>query len=140
VPAAPLPEHLEDFLAGAHPCVLATVRPDGTPVTVCCWYEYDAGQVTLSMERDARRVGHIRSNPSVALTIIADDWYQHLSLLGKVIELRDDPDLSVPDRLSMRYLGEPWLERTPCLTAIVELTHWHTFGLPHTAGRAGGVE
>ncbi len=134
VPTLPVSEDVEGFLAGPHPCVLATVRPDGSPVTVCCWYEYDSGRVTLTMEATAHRVEHIRRNPNVALTILADDWYNCVSLLGKVVDLRDDPEFAVPERMSMRYLGISWLERTPCVTGTVEVTRWHTYGSPGAAG------
>jgi len=33
------------------------------------------------------------------------------------------------DRLSMRYMGEPWPERRPCVSAPVEIDRWHTYGL-----------
>src|SRR5579862_1840118 len=68
---------------------MATVRPDHAPVTVACWYEYrSGGRVLLSMSDTARRLDHLRRNPNVALTILGDDWYQHVSLLGRVIETR----------------------------------------------------
>jgi len=130
MPSAPLPDHLAEWLAAPRPCVLATVRPDGSPVTVACWYEYSDGRVTLSMAPDAKRVAHIHQNPNVALTILGDDWYQHLSLLGRVVELQDDPDLTTLDRISNHYLGIPYPDREPCRTAVVEIDRWHTYGSP----------
>jgi hypothetical protein len=109
---------------------MATVRPDGSPVSVACWYDYENGQVLLSMSPEARRLAHIRQNPKVALTILGDDWYLHVSLLGRVAEIRDDPDLVDLDRLSMRYLGIPYIDRESCVTAVVELDSWHTYGWP----------
>jgi hypothetical protein len=41
------------------------------------------------------------------MTIVGDDPYQHVSLAGPVVELWNDPDLEVMDRLSMRDMGEP---------------------------------
>ena len=41
----------------------------------------------------------------------------------------DDPELSVMDRLSMRYMDEPWPEREPCVSMLVEIDRWHTYGL-----------
>jgi hypothetical protein len=29
----------------------------------------------------------------------------------------------------MRYMGEPWLERQPCVSAPVAIGRWHTYGL-----------
>src|SRR5271166_5166145 len=129
MPPAPLPQELERFLAGAHLCVLATVRHDGSPVSVCCWYEYDAGRILLSMEATAHRLAHMRGNPNVALTILTDDWYNYLSLIGKVVDIHDDSELADADRLSMRYVGTPSpADQVACVTAIVEVTRWHAFG------------
>jgi general stress protein 26 len=108
---------------------MATVRPDGAPVTLACWYLYDGdSRVLLSSSPTARRVEHLRHNPRVALTILGDDWYTHLSLLGHVVEQRPDADLTDVDRLSQHYLGIPYPEREPGLTTIVELDGYHTYG------------
>ena len=58
------------------------------------------------------------------MTIIGDDQYQHVSLAGPVVETWDDPDLKIMDRLSMRYMGEPWQERKPCVSALIEIERW----------------
>jgi hypothetical protein len=78
-----------------------------------------------------RRIRNIRQEPRISLTILGDTWYTHLSILGRVIELREDPELVDLDRLSQRYVGTPRTRRdvTP-IAAIVEITHWHTWGDP----------
>ena len=60
---------------------------------------------------------------------LGEDPYQHVSISGPVIETWDDPALEVMDRLSMRYTGEPWPEREPCVSAFVEIERWHTYGV-----------
>lgn len=122
------------WLQAARPCVMATVRADGAPVTVACWYEYRSdGRVLLSMSDTARRLDHLHQNPGVALTILGDDWYQHLSLLGRVIEIHEDEGLVDVDRLSMRYSGTPYPDRDPCVSVVVEVERWHTYGSPAAA-------
>jgi hypothetical protein len=131
MPAVPIPEAFEVWLQAARPCVMATVRADHTPVTVACWYEYrPGGRVLLSMSDTARRLDHLRQNPSVALTILGDDWYQHASLLGRVIGIREDDGLVDIDRLSMHYWGTPYPDRERFVTVVVEVTRWHTNGSP----------
>jgi PPOX class probable F420-dependent enzyme len=124
-----LPSDLERFLAEPRIAVLATVRRDGTPATTACWYDLEVGKVLITMYADAHRLPNIRHNPHVAMTIIGDDPYQHVSLAGPVVETWDDPDLKIMDRLSMRYMGEPWQERKPCVSALIEIERWHTYGL-----------
>jgi PPOX class probable F420-dependent enzyme len=125
-----LPPDLARFLAQPRIAVLATVRGDGAPATTACWYDLqEDGRILMTMYADARRLPNIRHSPQVAMTIVGDDPYQHVSLAGRVVELWDDPDLEVMDRLSMRYMGEPWPERRACVSALVEIDRWHTYGL-----------
>jgi len=124
-----VPPELEQFLAAPRIAVLATVRGDGTPATTACWYDLEVGKVLITMYASAHRLPNIRHNPRVAMTIVGEDPYQHVSLSGGVVEMWDDPDLMVMDRLSMRYTGEPWPEREPCVSMLVEIDRWHTYGL-----------
>ena len=124
-----LPPELERFLAEPRIAVLATVRADGTPATTACWYDLEDGKLLITMYASAHRLPNVRQNPRVALTIVGDDPYQHVSLSGTVARMWDDPELSVMDRLSMRYMDEPWPEREPCVSMLVEIDRWHTYGL-----------
>jgi hypothetical protein len=48
-----------------------------------------------------------------------------------MIEEYPDSDWSVTDRLSERYLGEPYADRDfACLCVVVDVERWHTFGDP----------
>jgi len=126
---AHLPAELEQFLTQPRIAVLATVRRDNSPATTACWYDLEDGRLLITMYANAHRLPNLRRNPHVAMTIVGEDPYQHVSLSGTVHELWDDPDLKVMDRLSMRYTGEPWPERQTCVSALVEIDRWHTYGL-----------
>ena len=71
-----------------------------------------------------------RTDPRVALTILDEGgWYSHVSLIGRVREIRPDPELADIDRLSQRYRGEPYRDRgRDSWTAIVEVSRWHAWG------------
>jgi hypothetical protein len=108
---------------------MATVRPDGAPVTLACWYLYEGdGRVLLSSSPAARRMESLRHNPRVALTILGDDWYTHLSLLAHVVEQHPDEGLVDVDRLSIHYLEIAYPEREPAVTTIVAVDMYHTYG------------
>ena len=128
-PDRKLPEEVKRFLEQPRVAVLATVRRDGTPASTACWYELQDSRVLITMYATARRLPNIRSTPHVAMTILGEDPYQHVSISGPVIETWDDPALEVMDRLSMRYTGEPWPEREECVSALVEIERWHTYGV-----------
>lgn len=133
MPKGPVPPELHEFLRRPNPCVVATVRPDGELHTAATWYEWrDDGTVLLNMDASRRRLGHMRADPRVALTILgAESWYGHVSLIGRVRELRRDPDLADIDRLAGHYTGKPYRDRgRESWTAIVEVERWHRWGRP----------
>jgi len=134
MPNAPLPPELVHFLERPRPAIVATLRADGSPVTAPTWYDWVDGRVLLTMDAAGHRVANLRRDPRVALTVLAESWYSHLSLLGRVVELRNDPDLVDVDRLSMRYEGQPYEPRNfASVTALVEIERWHTWGDPASA-------
>ena len=136
MPVAPLPPGLLAFLAGARKAVVGTVRDDGAPVTTACWYGLqDDGRVLLTMDRQSHRLRHLRANPRVALTVLGDDWYNQLSLLGRAVEYRDDEELADIDGLSQHYLGGPYEDRSYTgVSVLFEIERWHSWGDP--AGEA----
>jgi PPOX class probable F420-dependent enzyme len=132
VPAAPLTSGLLAFLAGPRQAVVGTVREDGSPVTTACWYGLrDDGRVLLSMDQDSHRLKHLRGEPRVALTVLGDNWYNQVSLLGRVVEIREDSALADIDALSLRYLGEPYEDRSYTgVSVLFEVDRWHAWGDP----------
>ncbi|MFN8188021.1 MAG: TIGR03618 family F420-dependent PPOX class oxidoreductase [Gaiellales bacterium] len=131
MPRGPLPPELERFLAAPRPAVVSTLTADGSPVTTPTWYEWTGAHLVLVMDRNGRRVGNLRRDPRVGLTVLDDDWYRHLSLLGRTIEIRDDPDLADVDRLAERYWGHAYEPRDwKSVTVTVEVERWHTYGSP----------
>ena len=128
MPTGPPPPELETLLRGPNPCVVATVRPDGELHTAATWYEWTGSQtVLLNMDASRRRLGHMRANPRVAVTVLdADSWYAHVSLIGRVSDLRPDPDLADIDRIAKRYTGREYRDRgRDSWTAEVRVLRWH---------------
>lgn len=131
MPAAPLPPELERFLAAPRPAVVATLTADGSPVTTATWYEWSGGRLVLLMGATGRRIANLRLDGRVALTVLGESWYDHVSLLGHVVEIRDDPDFVDVDRFAQRYWGKPYEPRDwTSVTVVVEIDRWHTFGDP----------
>jgi PPOX class probable F420-dependent enzyme len=129
VPKPPLPPRLDAFLAKPNAAVIATVRPDGWPVTVATWYDWEDGRVLVNMDASRRRNEHMRADPRVSLTVMnTANWGTHVSLQGRVAEWADDPDLRDIDRLSIRYIGEPYPFRdNPRVSAWIEVELWHAW-------------
>ena len=112
MPRVPVPPEVDDFLRRPNPAVVATLRPDGSPHSVPTWYDWEDGRALLNMDDTRLRLGYMRRDPRVALTVLADDgWYRHVSLLGQAVSIEDDEDLADIDRLAVRYTGQPFRTR-----------------------------
>ena len=130
MPKPPLPEPFLELLARPNPAVIATVRPDGQPVSVATWYLLDSDRILVHMDEGRRRLDYLRKDPRVSLTVLDEaGWYTHVSLQGRVVELREDPDLTVIDRLSRHYRGRPYPNRERGrVSAWVQIDRWHGWG------------
>ncbi|MEV4460255.1 PPOX class F420-dependent oxidoreductase [Microbispora sp. NPDC049633] len=126
-----LPEHVVELLARPNPCVISTVRPDGAPVSVATWYLWQDGRVLVNMDAGRKRLGYLRQDPRVSLTVLdSDGWYRHVSLQGRVVSLEEDPDLEDIDRLAVHYTGEPYPNRErPRVSGWIKIDTWHVWGM-----------
>ena len=132
MPRVPVPPEVDAFLARPNPAVVATVSPGGEPHSAATWYDWEDGRVLLNMDESRLRLRYIRSNPAVALTVLAaDSWYRQVSLLGRVVSIEDDAELAGIDRLSIRYLGTPFRDRTARrVTVWMQPERWSSWPLP----------
>ena len=121
------PPQVDELLRRPNPAVVATLRPDGSPHTVATWYLWDGERVLLNMDESRARLGFLRRDPRLSLTVLdADSWYRQVTLLGRVAELVDDDELADIDRLSRHYGGEPFRDReSRRVSAWVEVESWH---------------
>ena len=129
MPKVPLPPELDEFLRLPNPAVVATIRPDGSPHAVATWYDWDGGRALLNMDESRLRLRFMRRDPRVALTVLGkDSWYSHVSLLGRIVSIEDDPDLADIDRLARRYTGRPFRTRDARrVSAWLEPDRWHAW-------------
>jgi PPOX class probable F420-dependent enzyme len=129
MPRVPVPDDVAEFLAQPNPAVVGTVRPDGSPHTAATWYDWENSRVLLNMEDTRLRLGYLRANPRVSLTVLAaDDWYHHVSLIGRVASIEEDVELRDIDRLALRYTGKPYRKRDRArFSAWLEPEQWHAW-------------
>lgn len=126
----PLPPEAQALLRKPNPCVMATLRSDGTPVSTPTWYLWEDGRVLINMDEGRVRLRHLRRDPRVTLTVLdSDNWYTHVTLIGRVAEMRDDEGLADIDRLSRHYSGDAYPDRERSrVSAWVEVERWHGWG------------
>ncbi|MFI2711284.1 PPOX class F420-dependent oxidoreductase [Micromonospora sp. NPDC018662] len=135
----PLPEPAVAMLRKPNPAVIATLRPDGQPVSAATWYLWDDGRILVNMDEGRRRLGHLRNDPRVTLTVLDEQgWYTHVSIIGHVVELRDDEGLADIDRLARHYTGQPYPRRERGrVSASIEIDRWHGWGALKDSSQIG---
>jgi PPOX class probable F420-dependent enzyme len=130
MPKPPVPAEVSDLLAKPNPAIIASVRPDGQPVSVATWYLWESGRILVNMDEGRKRLDYLRGNPRVSLTVLdGGDWYTHVSLQGRVVELTDDPDLTDIDRIARHYIGQAYPDRIrKRVSAWIDVDRWHGWG------------
>ncbi|HEX2175529.1 MAG TPA: PPOX class F420-dependent oxidoreductase [Nocardioidaceae bacterium] len=130
MPKPPLADAAIALLQRPILAVIATVRPDGQPVSVPTWFLYEDGRILVNMDEGRRRLEYLRHDRRVSLSIVdPDDWITHVSIQGRVDEFVDDPSLTDIDRLSHRYLGKPYHNRERGrVSAWIGIDRWHGWG------------
>lgn len=123
-----LPAPVDEFLRQPNGAVIACVRPDGFPMSVVTWYDWEGGRILVNMHESRRRLDWMRSDPKVSLTVFDADWYRHVSIFGLVTEILADTDLSDIDRLALRYTGHRFQTRNAKrVSAWIEPRGWHVW-------------
>jgi PPOX class probable F420-dependent enzyme len=130
MPQAPLPAEARELLTKPNPAVIATLGADGRPVSVATWYLLDGDRVLVNMDEGRKRLEHLRRDPRVTLTVLDEaGWYTHVSMQGRVVEMREDPELADIDRLAKHYTGKPYAKRDRGrVSAWIEIDRWHGWG------------
>ena len=84
------------------------------------------------MDESRARLRHMRENPLVSLTVFdGDNWEEHVTLLGRVISIEPDDDLTDIDRLAVRYTGKRFSTRdSRRVTAWMQAERWSSWPLP----------
>jgi PPOX class probable F420-dependent enzyme len=125
---AVIPDEVRAFLARPNHCVMASLRPDGSPHTTATWYALEPdGTILLNMEAGRRRLVWLEGDGRISLTCMdPDNFYRHVSLSGTVIAIHPDPDLHDIDRLSHHYTGAPYPRRRHRRVSVrLRVDSWH---------------
>jgi PPOX class probable F420-dependent enzyme len=127
MPLGPVPPSVSRFLAQPNFAVVASLRPDGSPHSVVTWYDWVDDRILLSMDKSRARLGYMRADPRITVTVIdRHDWYRHITLNAIIEDLRQDIGLADIDRLAHRYLNTAYMTRDrPRVTALARIDGWH---------------
>ncbi|HEY6889436.1 MAG TPA: PPOX class F420-dependent oxidoreductase [Solirubrobacter sp.] len=130
MPKPPLPDELQALLREPNPAVMASLKPDGSPLSVATWYLWDEGRVLVNLDHSRARLEHLRHDPRVSLTVLDNNWYRHISLQGRVTAIEPDVDLKDIDRISNHYRGQDYTTRDSArFSAWIEVDSWHAWNV-----------
>lgn len=130
MPKPPLPDELQALLREPNPAVMASLKPDGSPLSVATWYLWEDGRVLVNLDHTRARLDHLRHDPRVSLTVLDDNWYRHISLQGRVVEIVEDAGLEDIDRISKHYRGQDYTVRDSArFSAWIEVDRWHAWNV-----------
>ena len=125
----PLPDDAVALLRKPNPAVIVSLAPTASrspsPPGTCgttawCWSTWIRPQAARPPAR--------RSAGELAL-LDENDWYTHVSIIGRIVELGEDNELTDIDRLSQHYLGKPYARRDRRrFPAWIEMDRWHGWG------------
>jgi hypothetical protein len=110
---------------------MGTLAKDGRPVTVVTWYLLEpSGRILLNLDGERVRLGHIRRDPRIALTVLdPEDFGSHVSLQLETVSITDDEDLADIDALSAHFIGTPYPVRDrPRVSVRAEIRGVHGWG------------
>jgi PPOX class probable F420-dependent enzyme len=127
MPRLPLPPEVDRMLRKANPAVIGTLRADGSPHTAVTWYDWDGERLLVNMDSTRLRLKNLRRDPRASLTVMdGESWYRQVTLLGRAVEIRDDPEFKDIDRLSLRYTRRQFNNRLRTrISALIQPESWY---------------
>jgi PPOX class probable F420-dependent enzyme len=99
--------------------------PDGTPHSVPVWIAIEGDHLAILTGPGSRKARNIERDPRIAISLIDVDQ-PHMSVLirGQVVELVDgDRAWEIIDRISQKYIGQPYPLRTGRIVFLIKPDH-----------------
>lgn len=136
-PAGPTGAHALERLAADRIGWLTVIRPDGQPVSMPIWFLWDAGEVLIYSDKNARRNAHIEANPRVSFHLDTNAGGGDLVIvLG---EARIDPATPpVPDNAAYLAKYGDWIDAHLGGPASMAAVYDTPIRIRVTKGIAGG--
>ncbi len=120
------------LLEGANIGHVATLRADGAAHTVPVWVGLEEDKLAILTSPRSQKARNLSRDPRVAISITDRDQPTSMaSIRGQVTDIvRDEPGWEIIDRISHKYLGQPYPRDEDRIVFIIEVDHAfaHTFG------------
>lgn len=108
-----IPEDATAILDGVNYGHVATVQEDGSPQVTPVWIERDGDVVVFNTTKGRRKHRNLVRDPRVAISVHDQaNPYTYIQVRGTV-EMVDDPDKAVINRLANKYMGQDYPPTPP---------------------------
>jgi PPOX class probable F420-dependent enzyme len=106
-------EEIQEFLAGAHTAILATLRQDGAPFALPLWFVLVDGIPYVRTRAATAKAAHLRRDPRVCFTVEEGEAWAELKavILSGTVVFEDDPALLA--RIDAAFAGKYRNHRMP---------------------------
>jgi PPOX class probable F420-dependent enzyme len=104
---------------------VATLLPDGAPHSVPVWIAIEGDNLAILTGPGSRKARNIERDPRVAISLIdIDQPFLSVLIRGQVVELVDgDRAWEIIDRISQKYIGQPYPLRTDRIVLLIKPDH-----------------
>jgi PPOX class probable F420-dependent enzyme len=117
--SVPLNDAARQLLDGRNFATVATLGPDGQPQSSVVWVDRDGDTVLFSVTADKQKARNLARDPRVSVSVFDIDNPYHSVEIRGTADLVEDPDKSVPERLSQKYLGQSPPPESPDIVRFV---------------------
>ncbi|TMD19189.1 MAG: PPOX class F420-dependent oxidoreductase [Chloroflexi bacterium] len=117
-----LPGDVRALLDGPNVAHVATLLPDGGPHSVPVWIGLEGNRIVFLTSPGSRKARNLDRDPRVAISI-TDRNHPHTmaQVRGRVVErVEGDAAWTIIDRLSHKYIGQPYPLRTDRVVYLVD--------------------
>ena len=120
-----LPDDVRALFAGPNYAHLATLMPDGAPHSVPMWVDVEGDRIAFLTGPGSRKARNLAHDPRVAISVTAHDQpFTMATVRGRVVErVEGDAAWEIIDRISHKYVGQPYPVRTGRVVFLVEPEH-----------------
>jgi len=117
-----LPDDVSALFDGPNLAHIATLLPGGAPHSVPLWVGLEEGRIAFLTGPTSRKARNLEGDPRLAISVTdRDKPFVMAQVRGRVTErLEGDAAFAVIDRISHKYIGQPYPLRSDRVVYFVE--------------------
>jgi PPOX class probable F420-dependent enzyme len=117
-----LPDDVRALFDGPNQAHIATLLPSGAPHSVPVWVGVEEGRIAFLTGPGSRKARNLVRDPRLAISITnRENPFVMAQVRGRVVDrLEGDAAFAVIDRISHKYIGQPYPLRSDRVVYLVE--------------------